>query len=100
GLIALDLNFASVKMHDFLSEVQADTGAGDAVSRSGAVETIEDLRDLVCRYSNPPVADGAVRAGAVHPDLYLHDRAFAGILNGVGEKINDDLFDKDGIAID
>src|SRR6476469_7944908 len=67
--ITLHLDVSTVEMHDFLSKIQPDAGAGDSRGRTSPVKPVEDLSDFVGRDADAPIANGTIGARPVDPYL-------------------------------
>src|SRR5262245_14345641 len=93
---------SSVAVNDSPDVGQADAGAFELI---GAVQALEDSKQCVgiAHVEGDPVVANAedgfliIRGGA---DLDFVVRARAGVRQGVGDEVNDDLAKHDGITLD
>ena len=100
ALAAVHMDFAAVHLHDVAGNVEADAGARDPGCGTGAVEPVEDPRYLVGRNADPPIAHRALDGAVLDCNAHLHRRNAVRILDGVGEKIADDLLDENAVTDD
>src|SRR5438477_7103436 len=87
---AVDLNRSPVRFHDPPGDVEAQPEPAVMAAGDSALESVEDARQVLGRDADPVVAHRELKPGRVAPERDV-DRLSAAELDGVGEKIGDDL---------
>jgi len=98
--LARGLDAPAVGLHDGFADREAEAAVAGGAGLVGAVETPEDVRQVLSGNAGTGIADGECGGAVV---ALFHDADFAAVVvvaDGVAKEVRDDLRDGPGVAED